>query len=119
MIARWMQRLSANPFLRLAGQRVSRWLQCLGVWPSPPDQVADIEDLVERSWRQVSMPDGFRHNLAQNLALAAQRRMAGYAIERPRTVRPHLTLVIAAGLLMATITSLVLAFRSRPTSANR
>ena len=119
MIARLVQWLNGTLPLRLAAQRVAEWLQRLGVWPSPPEQVADIEGLVERAWRQVSTPDGFRHNLAQNLALAAQRRTAGYAIERPRAVRPHLPLVIAVGLLMASITTLVLALRPRSTAPNR
>lgn len=119
MIAQLVQRLNATPSLRLAAQRFSQWLQRMDLWPSPPEQVAAIEGLVERTWRQVSTPDGFRHNLAQNLALAAQRRTAGYAIERRRRVRPYLSLVIAAGLLMATVTTLVLALHPRQTSPNR
>jgi hypothetical protein len=119
MIARLVERLDKVPAMRLAAQQISHWLERLGLWPTPPDRVADIEGLMEHTLQQVNTRDGFRNHLGRNLALAAQRKTAGYTVARPRSWRPRLMLMISAGLLMAMITALVLALRYRPTTADR
>lgn len=119
MIARLVEKLDKHPRIRSVAQLLALWLQRAGLWPTPPDMVADIEELMGRTLKPVNTPDGFRRNLGQNLALAAQRRTSGFILERPRGRRHRLTMAISAGLLMAMVTTLVLAFRSRPAATDR
>ena len=97
-----------------------RWiqdLQILGLWPPPPEEVKEIEEIIQGNIPPVTPQAGFRKKLRDNLSLAAQRKISGIVVEYPKPFRGELIIGISAGLLAATIATLLLVFRARPHNA--
>jgi len=72
----------------------------------PPPVLEHLAGEVQDVLPLVSPPDAFRRRLGSNLALAAQRRMSGIAIENARTHRDRLLFSVLGGLL-ATLAALL------------
>ena len=91
------------------------------VWATNPriDPPAGLDALaqeMEGALGLVRPPEDFRQRLGNNLALAAQRRMSGMAIEPPRPFRGGIIYGVSAGLVATIAIILVLVLRVRPHS---
>ena len=72
-----------------------------------------LESAARAALRPVMPSRDFREALRSNLSFAAQGKMTGLSIECPKPLRRVVILGVSAGLLAATITTLVLVLRSR------
>jgi hypothetical protein len=109
----WAERLI------MGWEAVERSLQLLGLLAPPEQGFAPLEGVVEQAYRPVSPSDGFRSHLRQNLALAANQREGGLAVERPRPYREALLLSASAAVVAAGIAVAVALSRSHWTSGQR
>lgn len=75
--------------------------------------IEPLENAVQAAFRPVEPSARFRESLRSNLSFAARRKMAGLVIEHPKPFREGIVLGVSAGLLVATIATLVVVFRSR------
>ena len=99
-----------------------RWLQdlqILGLCPSPSEEVKGMEKIIQGSIPPVTPQAGFRKKLRENLSIAAQRKMSGIVIEYPKPFRGEIIIGISAGLLAATIATLLLVARAHPRNAQQ
>jgi hypothetical protein len=94
-------------------RRLFHNLRALGVVRVEPEEIDHLESVMGGALHQVHPSSGFRSHLRDNLALAAQQRMAGLAIEYPRPLRQAVLLGVSAGLLAAIVTALVFILRGR------
>jgi len=72
-----------------------------------------LESAVRSALRPVAPSANFREVLRNNLSFAAQGQRAGPTIEYPKPFREGILLGVSVGLLVATVATLVLVFRSR------
>jgi hypothetical protein len=85
--------------------------------PLPAAFAADLDPLegsVQSALRPVETPRGFRETLRENLEFAASRQQSGLMVESPRPVRELLWLTMSAGVVIATVTTVLLAKRGQP-----
>jgi hypothetical protein len=71
-----------------------------------------LESAVQDALRPVEPSARFRESLRSNLSFAARRKITGLVIEHPRPFREGIVLGVSAGLLVATIATLVMVLRS-------
>jgi hypothetical protein len=110
--------------LQSAFQRLRTWwrrwlqdLQILGLWPASPKEMKGLEETIQDSISLVKPKAGFREKLRENLSLAAERKISGIVVEYPKPFRGEIIIGISAGLLAATVATLLLVHRARPHSA--
>jgi len=72
-----------------------------------------LESAARAALRPVVPSGDFREALRNNLSFAAQGKMAGLSVECPKPFRQGIILGLSAGLLAATIATLVVVLRSR------
>jgi len=96
----------------LVRQLVCR-LQNVGPSPRNLPPADALERAVRGALHPVAPSTGFRDTLRRNLSFAARGRMAGLSVEHPKAYRPRIVLGVSAGLLAATITTVVVLFRLR------
>jgi hypothetical protein len=78
----------------------------------PPD-VEPIEGRVQSALQPVEMPRGFRETLRDNLRVAAQQHQTGLRVEYPRPIRQLVLLTVSLGIVVATVTTVLLARRNQ------
>jgi len=75
-----------------------------------------IEGTVQNALHPVEPPRGFREALRDNLRVAAQQRQTGLRVEYPRPIRQVIWLTVSLGVVVATVTTVLLARRGQERS---
>lgn len=88
------------------------WYNDEGAWQQ-------LERQVQVALSPMSAPKGFRRSLADDLALAAQGKRAGVAVEYPRHLRQRVILGVSAGLVAATLGAISLILYTHLKGAER
>jgi hypothetical protein len=81
-----------------------------------PTDIEPIEGSVQSALHPVETPRGFRETLRDNLQVAAQRRQTGLQVDYSRPVRQLVLLTVSLGVIVATITTVLLARRNQERS---
>ncbi len=100
-------------------KRLRDRLWMAGVLPYSPEGLEPLEGAMQDVLPPVEPSDSFRQGLRDNLAIAAQRRISGLVVEYPNPFRQVIILGISAGLVAATIATLLLVRRTRPVNVER
>ena len=111
----WPVRKRFADLRKRAGDR----LRTMGFLPCSLEGIQPLEGAVQNALPPVEPSTGFRQALRDNLAIAAQRKMSGLVVEYPSPLRQVVILGISAGIVAATIATLVLVRRARPANAGR
>jgi hypothetical protein len=80
-----------------------------------PEQDASIEPFegkVQSALHPVEPPTGFRETLRENLRVAERQRQTGMRVEYPKPIRELVLLTLSLGVVVATITTVLLRRRS-------
>lgn len=103
--------------LREHMQRVYDRVRYLGqvIWAvnprvEPPSALVQLAEEVQEVLPLVSPPADFRRRLGSDLALAAQRNMAGITVEYPRSMRRRALFGLSAGALMSMLAIMIVLF---------
>ena len=100
-------------------KRMGDRLRVMGLLPYSPEGFEPLEGAVQGALPPVEPSNGFREGLRDNLAIAARRRISGLVVEYPSPFRQIIILGISAGLVAATIATLLLVRRTRPANVER
>ena len=108
----WERVCERASYLAQALQVGMPWYDDEGAWQQ-------LERQVQVALTPVSAPTGFRRSLADDLALAAQGKRVGVAVEYPRRLRERVILGVSAGLVAATLGAISLVLYTHLRGAER
>jgi len=114
--------------MKIAFKRISQWFgnrfgrsaKSCPIVDAPqarrPVNVEPIEGSVQSAFHPIELPRGFREALRDNLRVAAQQHKTGLRIEHSRPVRQLVWLTVSLGVVVATVTTVLLAHRGQERS---
>ncbi len=107
----------AATHLQRARRGTIRWLQSIGLLPTPPHVYEEMEGAVRGALSTVRAPNGFRQQLGRDLELAARSKHSGLRVESPPPLPRTLIWGAAIFVTLLAATTALLIVRTHPNKA--